>query len=61
MIQNLQSIFRRSSLKGEYGRNYYRLKHGDPPSEEEKAQKLIDRAKKLIEQKSNTTRKPENN
>ena len=38
-------------FKREYGRNYYRLKHGDPPSEEEKAQKLIDRARKLIEQK----------
>ena len=38
-------------FKREHGRNYYRLKHGDPPSEEEKAQKLIDRAKKLIEQK----------
>ena len=35
----------------EYGRNYYRLKHGNPLNEEEKAQKLIDRAKKLIEQK----------
>ncbi len=38
-------------FKREYGRNYYRLKHGGPPSEEEKAQKLIDRAKKLIEKK----------
>ncbi len=38
-------------LKREYGRNYYRLKHGDPPSEEEKAHKRLDRAKKLIEQK----------
>ena len=25
-------------FKREYGRSYYRLKHGDPPSEEEKAQ-----------------------
>ncbi len=38
-------------FKREYGRNYYRLKHGNPLNEEEKAQKLIDRAKKLIEQK----------
>ena len=36
----------------EYGRNYYRLKRGDPPSEKEKTQKLIGRAKKLIEPKT---------